>query len=66
MEMTTIDRAHKEQFKQRLVQDLYRLRDLITRVTLGEEDVRAERDQLQNAVEIKLALLWGLEREEEV
>lgn len=45
-----------------LLNDMERFGDLLNRFALGEEAIKAERDQLEGAVEIKLAILEGLKR----
>jgi hypothetical protein len=45
-----------------LLNDMERFGDLLNRVALGEAAIKAEQDQLEGAVEIKLAILEGLKR----
>ena len=45
-----------------LMGDLERFGVLMGRYAMGERSVKAERDQLEGAVEIKLAILEGLKR----
>ncbi len=45
-----------------LLNDMERFGDLLNRFALGDATIKAERDQLEGAVEIKLAILEGLKR----
>ena len=47
----------REMLRQRIVRDTYRLDDLILRYASGDASVKQERDRLQGAIEVKLALL---------
>ena len=53
----------REILRQQLIQDFDRLHGLILRYARGERSVKQERDKLEGAVQIKLALLWPLETE---
>ena len=50
-----------EALRQQLIDDMDRLGELIVRVAWGERELTWERDQLDSAVKVKLALLWGLD-----
>jgi len=54
-----------ERMKQQVIDDMYRLGDLIVIVARGKRELRWERDRLQDAVDVKLAILWGMERRKE-
>ena len=47
--------------RRQLLGDLDRLHDLILRYAAGNRAVKQERDQLEGAVQVKLALLGGME-----
>ena len=55
---------HTERLRQQLIDDMDRLGALIVLVARGERSLIWERDRLQDAVDIKVAILRGLEREE--
>ena len=55
---------NQEILRQQLIEDMDRLGTLIVIVAKGARELRWERDRLQDAVDIKLAILWGLERED--
>ncbi len=46
-----------EALRRQLTNDLNRLHNLILRYATGDSAVKAERDQLEGAVQVKLALL---------
>ena len=50
-----------EALRQQLFGDLHRLHDLIRRYAKGDSAVKAERDQLEGAVQVKL-VLWRAAR----
>lgn len=50
-----------EALRQQLINDMDRLGELIVRVARGEQELKWERDKLDSAVKVKLALLWGLD-----
>jgi len=52
-----------ERLRQQVIADMDRLGTLIVIVAQGGRSLRWERDRLQDAVDIKLAILWGLEKE---
>ena len=54
---------HTERLRQQLIDDMDRLGALIAIVARGKRELRWERDRLQDAVDVKLAILWELERE---
>ena len=45
-----------------LIEDMSRLHQLIVRVATGERHLTKERDQLQNTVDVKMALLGAMSR----
>ena len=49
-----------EALRQKLIEDMDRLGELIVRVARGEKELTWERDRLEGAVNVKLALLWGM------
>ena len=51
-----------EALQEQLLADIERLHDLILRYAHGDSAVRQERDQLDGAVQIKLALLGACRR----
>ena len=51
-----------EALQAQLLNDMERFGDLMNRCALGETAVKDERDQLEGAVEVKLAILEGLKR----
>jgi len=55
---------HTERLRQQLLEDMDRLGALIVIVARGARELRWDRDRLQDAVDVKLAILWGLERED--
>jgi len=55
---------HTERLRQQVIDDMDRLGALIVIVARGARELRWERDRLQDAVDVKLAILWGMEREE--
>ena len=57
--MTASENLHRQ-----LTVDLIRLHNLVAWYIMGHTYVKQERDQLAGAIEIKLALLQGLERAE--
>ena len=48
-----------------LLADMEKFGDLMHRYNLGDVSAKEERDQLEGAVEVKLAILEGLKRDEE-
>lgn len=48
-----------------LLKDMERFGDLMNRYTLGDVSVKTERDQLEGAVEVKLAILEGLKERQD-
>jgi hypothetical protein len=48
-----------------LLADMEKFGDLMHRYNLGDASAKEERDQLEGAVEVKLAILEGLKRDEE-
>ena len=54
---------HTKRLRQQVIADMDRLGALIVIVAQGGRELRWERDRLQDAVDIKLAILWGLEKE---
>jgi len=48
-----------------LLADMERFGDLMHRYNQGDASAKEERDQLEGAVEVKLAILEGLKRDEE-
>ena len=52
-------------FQTQLLADMEKFGDLIHRYNLGDASAKEERDQLEGAIEVKLALLEGLKRDEE-
>ena len=54
-----------ENLQNQLLDDMERFGDLMNRQTVGDVAVQTERDQLEGAVEIKLAILEGLKRLQE-
>ena len=54
---------HTERLRQQVIDDMDRLGKLIVIVARGKRELRWERDRLQDAVDVKLAILWELERE---
>ena len=49
--------------KQQVIGDMDRLGALIVIVARGARELIWERDRLQDAIDIKLAILWGMEKE---
>lgn len=49
-----------------LLKDMERFGDLMNRYTLGDVSVKTERDQLEGAVEVKLAILEGLKQRQDM
>ena len=47
---------HREILRQQLIVDIDRLHNLILRFAAGHKPVKQERDQLEGAVQIKMAL----------
>ncbi len=58
MEMDPIENLHAQ-----LRNDMERFADLMARYSIGEASVKEDRDQLEGALEIKLAVLEGLKKE---
>lgn len=54
-----------EHLQNQLLDDMEQFSDLMNRQAAGDVTVQAERDQLEGAVEIKLAILEGLKRQRE-
>ncbi len=54
---------HTERLRQQLIRDMDRLGALIVLVARGRRELIWERDRLQDAVDVKLAILWGMEKE---
>lgn len=54
-----------EHLQTQLLEDMERFGDLMNRYALGEVAIKVARDQLEGAVEIKLAILEGLKREQD-
>ena len=57
IEMDPIENLHAQ-----LRNDMERFADLMARFSIGEASVKEDRDQLEGALEIKLAVLEGLKR----
>jgi hypothetical protein len=51
--------------QKQLLADMERFGDLMHRYNLGDASAKESRDQLEGGVEIKLAILEGLKREQE-
>ena len=51
--------------REQVINDIDQLGDGIVAVARGKHELIWERDRLQDAGDIKLALLWGLERRKE-
>jgi len=56
---------HTERLRQQVIDDMDRLGALIVIVAREARELRWEQDRLHEAVDIKLAILWGLERRQE-
>ena|GEM_PF-4258218 len=54
-----------EHLQNQLFDDMERFSELMNRQASGEVAIKKERDQLEGAVEIKLAILEGLKRQQE-
>ncbi len=54
---------HTERLRQQVIDDMDRLGALIVLVARGRRELIWERDRLQDAVDVKLAILWGMEKE---
>ena len=55
-----------ENLQEQLLVDMARFGELMNQYANGNTSVKQERDQLEGAVEIKLAILEGLRRLEEI
>ena len=53
----------QDALRRQLLADMDRLHDLILRYAGGDKSVKQERDQLEEAVQVKLAVFWGLKRD---
>ena len=65
MEEATVAPDPIANMQAQLLKDMEQFGDLMNRYAVGDTAVKEERDQLEGAVEIKLAILEGLKREEE-
>ncbi|MEE2753798.1 MAG: hypothetical protein VX910_07420 [Candidatus Latescibacterota bacterium] len=52
----------RQHLRNQLVDDIVKLRNLILRLSSGEDSVRPERDELRGALQIKQALLAGVRK----
>ena len=57
------NRIHIEALRLQLIDDFDWLYDLILQADRGDRSAKRKRDQLQGAVDVKLAILEGMERE---
>ncbi|MCZ6635590.1 MAG: hypothetical protein O7G87_19490 [bacterium] len=64
-EEDTVNSGPIENLQEQLMKDMERFGGLMNRYSLGEASVKQERDQLEGALEIKLAILEGLKRLQE-
>ena len=64
-EEDTVEACPIEILQEQLMSDMERFGELMNRYSMGEASVREERDQLEGALEIKLAILEGLKRAQE-
>ena len=64
-EEDTVNSCPIENLQKQLMKDMERFGALMNRYSLGEASVKQERDQLEGALEIKLAILEGLKRLQE-
>ena len=64
-EEDTVNSCPIENLQEQLMKDMERFGGLMNRYSLGEASVKQERDQLEGALEIKLAILEGLKRAQE-